>query len=59
MKFPVIMCYYCEDIMSIFWSERKIKAYRAFLQGNIYQTKEIKTKKIKASYIVIDKMQYW
>ena len=43
-KFPVIMRYYCEDIMRIFWFGRKIKAYRAFLQQIINETKEMKTK---------------
>ena len=45
-KFPVIMRYYCEDILSIFLSGSKIKAYRVFYSElYISQTKEIKAKK--------------
>ena len=48
----------CDIIVKIsrvfFWSERKIKVYRAFLQRIMNQTKEIKAKKLKVSYIVID-----
>ena len=59
MKFPVIMPYYCEDIISFFCLEEKLKLTWPFFQQIINQTKEIKAKKLKVSYIVIDKMEYW
>ena len=50
MKFPVIMRYYCEDIMSIFLVWKKNKAYRACLQRIINQKKRNQSKEIYIRY---------
>ena len=47
------MQYHCENILNIFWPGRKIKSYRVFLKQILNQTKDIKVKKWKVSYIVI------
>ena len=49
------MQYHCENILNIFWPGRKIKSYRVFLKQILNQIKDIKVKKWKVSYIVIDK----